>query len=112
TSEQEIVKLEHDLHREVVLACENSQFRHIIERSQLPLIATHLSFERYLNNAEIRVSAYQHVVIFEALLADDMSAARLAMHNHLTSALAGTLMCLEAGIDKPTSRIPAYLTSV
>ena len=41
----------------------------------------------------------------------DAEAAITAMQAHLTSALAGTLACLQAGMAVPSARIPGYLTS-
>ena len=110
-SEAEIGQLENDLHRDIVLACRSNQLRSIIERSQLPLIATHLTFERYLNDDEILVAVAQHIRILDALEAGDAEAAITAMQAHLTSALAGTLACLQAGMAVPSARIPGYLTS-
>ncbi|BCP56096.1 GntR family transcriptional regulator [Kaistia sp. 32K] len=111
-SEAEISLLENDLHRDIVLACANTQLRRMIERSQLPLIATHLTFERYLNSEEILVAVEQHIRILEPLDAGDASAAVAAMQAHLKSAVAGTIACLKAGAAAPSARIPGYLTSV
>lgn len=108
-SEAEIRQLENDLHRDIVLACRNTQLRGIIERSQLPLIATHLTFERYLNDEEILISLAQHVRVLAALAEGDEQAAALAMREHLESALAGTVACLQAGVDRPRHRLPQYL---
>lgn len=111
-SEAEISKLESDLHRDIVLACRSRQLRQIIERSQLPLIATHLTFERYLNGEEILVAVGQHVEVLEALSAGDDRGAVDAMRKHLESALAGTVAILQAGVDKPRHRLPTYLNPV
>lgn len=112
SSDAEIVQLENDLHRDIVLSCRNGQFRQIIERSQLPLIATHLTFERYLNDEEILPSAEQHVVILEALVQGDDFAASLAMKTHLDAALVGTVNCLRSAANMVSSRIPAYFSAV
>ncbi|WP_282567870.1 GntR family transcriptional regulator [Devosia sp. MC1541] len=109
SSEAEIVLLENDLHRDIVLACSNAQFRQIIERSQLPLIATHLTFERYLNDEEILPSAEQHLKILEALYKGDDATAAKEMLHHLQAALVSTVKVLEASVTTPTSRIPSYL---
>lgn len=111
-NEAEISQLENDLHHDIVLACRSNQLRRIIERSQLPLIATHLTFERYLNGEEILVAVAQHVRVLEALEADDAAAAVAFMRQHLESALAGTVACLRAGVSKPRYRLPAYLHPV
>src|SRR5262249_6153588 len=39
-------RLERDLHVDIVLRCENRQLRETIRRSQLPIIATHSTFDR------------------------------------------------------------------
>lgn len=112
SSEAEIVQLENDLHRDIVLACSNTQFRQIIERSQLPLIATHLTFERYLNDEEILPSAKQHVKILEALSKGDDAGAAKEMVTHLQSALVGTRAVLEKSVSLKTPRIPGYFVAV
>ena len=110
-SEAEIGLLENDLHRDIVLACKSRQLRLNIQRSQLPLIATHLSFERYLNGDEILVTIAQHELILERLGVGDEIGAMNAMRTHLEVACSATLACLKAGLPAPSARLPVYLAS-
>jgi DNA-binding GntR family transcriptional regulator len=75
--------LERDLHIDTVLKCSNSRLADAIRRSQLPLIATHDTFQRHLDTDEVETMLAEHLSIFERLLAEEPDKARNALEEHL-----------------------------
>ena len=63
----ELERLEHDLHVDIVLRCDNRQLRETIRRSQLPIIATHSTFEHFQHRDEIVIMVSEHMAILEHL---------------------------------------------
>jgi DNA-binding GntR family transcriptional regulator len=87
--------LERDLHVDIVLRCRNRQLRETIRRSQLPLIATHSTFERFQHQDEIVTMVAEHVAILGHLRRGRGSAAMRALGQHLKRSLQPNIELLE-----------------
>lgn len=108
----DITAVEGDLHRALVHGCSNEPMRATITRSQLPLIATHMAFSRYLQTEEMaRVLDDHDAVLFSLQLGKDEVAAS-QLRDHLDQGLKTTVRYLEGNPDPPPGLIPPYMTKV
>ena len=105
-------RLERDLHVDTVLRCQNTQLRETIRRSQLPLIATHSTFERFQNTREISTMLDEHLGIFSHLIEGRRAAAMTALEKHLRRSLDPNVAILERLELAPDVDLPPYLVSV
>lgn len=105
-------RLEHDLHADTVLRCDNAQLRETIRRSQLPIIATHSTFERFQNPAEISTMMDEHLTILRHLIEDRQAAAMAALELHLKRSLDPNVEILERLGPASEADVPPYLVSV
>jgi DNA-binding GntR family transcriptional regulator len=80
---QRLEQLEKTLHVDIVLRCHNQQLRETIRRSQLPILATHSTFERFQNRGEITTMLSEHLTIIDSLLAGKGKRAVKALEGHL-----------------------------
>lgn len=109
-SRDDITALERDLHVNLVQACANKRMRETLHRSQLPLIATHTAFDRYLDTAEMRRVLDDHDAILTALAAGRGKGAKRAMRAHLAQGLASTLAYMARDPVPPPGLVPPYMT--
>ncbi|MBB5751178.1 GntR family transcriptional regulator [Prosthecomicrobium pneumaticum] len=91
-----IERLEEDLHVDTVLRCRNRQLRQAIRRSQLPLIATHHTFERHLHTEEVDLMLAEHREVFDRLIAADLPGATAALERHLRRSFTSNVALLAA----------------
>jgi DNA-binding GntR family transcriptional regulator len=106
---ERLERLERDLHVDIVLRCRNRQLRETIRRSQLPIIATHSTFERQQDPHEIETMVAEHRAVFDHLLAGQRGEAMAALERHLRRSLQPNLDLLEALGSLPEDRRPPYL---
>ena len=104
-------RLERDLHIDTVLARPNSLLNDAIKRSQLPLLATHDTFQRHLDTEEVELMLGDHVAIFERLIAGERQAARQALEDHLKRSVDTNVRKLSALGELPNSRRVPFLIS-
>ena len=102
-------KLERDLHIDTVLRCRNTRLRDTIKRSQLPLLATHDTFQRHLDADEVGLMLTEHLEIFDHLIAGDHERAPKALENHLRRSVEPNVRRLGALGELPESRRAPFL---
>lgn len=83
---QEFDRVERDLHISLLHRCPVAPLVRAIRDSQLPLIATHYTIERYANPVHIRAALLQHLEVLTALLGEAPERAGDALRNHLEEA--------------------------
>ncbi len=105
-------RLEHDLHVDIVLRCENRQLRETIRRSQLPIIATHSTFEHEQDPHEIETMVAEHIAILTALRAGRRADAMAALEAHLRRSLQPNIELLRRLGPLPEDHRPPYLVPV
>jgi DNA-binding GntR family transcriptional regulator len=105
-------RLERDLHVDIVLRCDNRQLRETIRRSQLPIIATHSTFEHEQDPREIDTMVAEHIAILAALAAGRREEAMAALAAHLRRSLAPNIELLRKLAPLPKERRPPYLVPV
>jgi DNA-binding GntR family transcriptional regulator len=101
--------LERDLHVDIVLRCHNRQLRETIRRSQLPLIATHSTFEHFQHRDEIVVMVSEHMAILEHLRRGRHEAAMRALGDHLKRSVEPNIALLNSLGAMPGALRPPYL---
>lgn len=105
-------QLEADLHVRTLAPCPNSLLLQAVQRSQRILIATHSAFASYQSLYEITRMSSEHVSIYEALLASDISQACSLLEAHLHRSLKPNLEILgRLGALPDALRLP-YLVQV
>lgn len=82
----ELLLIEQWLHRDIVLSCRNRILADSIERSQLPLISTHISFTATRSEASVYSTIDQHLLVLEALQGGFVREAAAALERHLEEA--------------------------
>jgi DNA-binding GntR family transcriptional regulator len=102
--------LERDLHIDTVLRCPNSRLADAVRRSQLPLLATHDTFQRHLDAEEVDLMLAEHLDIFDQLIAGDSCGASKALEGHLTRSVETNVRRLGALGELPQSRRVPFLT--
>jgi DNA-binding GntR family transcriptional regulator len=101
--------LERDLHVDIVLRCQNRQLRETIRRSQLPLIATHSTFEHFQHRDEIVTMVSEHMAILEHLRRGRREAAMQSLASHLKRSVEPNLDLLNRLGGIPETLRPPYL---
>lgn len=101
--------LERDLHIDSVLRCHNSRLADAVKRSQLPLLATHDTFQRHLDAEEVDLMLAEHLEVFDRLIAGDRSGASKALERHLTRSVETNVRRLGALGGLPQSRRVPFL---
>jgi DNA-binding GntR family transcriptional regulator len=101
--------LERDLHIDTVLRCPNSRLADAVKRSQLPLLATHDTFQRHLDAEEVDLMLAEHLEIFDRLIAGDRSGASKALERHLMRSVETNVRRLGALGALPQSRRVPFL---
>ncbi|MDW6024874.1 GntR family transcriptional regulator [Mesorhizobium sp. BAC0120] len=104
--------LEHDLHVDLVLRCPNQQLRETIRRSQLPIIATHSTFEQHQSREEISTMIAEHLEIFHCLSSGRHKKAIAALEGHLRRSLGSNIVLLQRLRTPPPDFLPPYLVPV
>lgn len=102
-------QIERDLHIDVVDRCDNSMIRDTVRRSQLILIATHTTFHRQQNPAEMVTMASEHRAIFDHLIAGRVAAAAAALEAHLRRSLEPNIELIRNLGPLPSNAYPPYL---
>jgi DNA-binding GntR family transcriptional regulator len=108
----ELERLERDLHADIVLRCHNGQLRETIRRSQLPIIATHSTFEHGPDSQAIEDMLAEHKAILSALARGRPAEAKAALEAHLRRSLAPIIELLRKLAPLPEDRRPPYLVPV
>lgn len=106
----DIQAVEHDLHRTLLLGCDNGLMRATIHRSQLPLIATHMAFERNRHVEEMVRLLDDHDTVLSALAAGRRADAGRLLRRHLDHGQRSTVECLEREPEPTPDLIPPYMT--
>ena len=103
-------QIEHDLHVELIHLCPNRQMVKVIQESQLPLIATHYTIERYGHSEHIHQSMLQHLSVLTPLMAHDPQRAAEALRSHLEQAAQVTIPRIAGLPALRPDRYPGYLS--
>lgn len=106
---QKLERLEYDLHVDIVLRCHNRQLRETIRRSQLPIIATHSTFERQQDPHEIETMVSEHLTILSHLRVGKGREAMAVLESHLRRSLEPNIELLRALAPLPKEKLPPYL---
>ena len=101
--------LERDLHVDIVLRCHNRQLRETIRRSQLPLIATHSTFEQFQHRDEIVTMVSEHIAVLGHSRRGQVEAAMRALQNHLKRSVQPNIDLLTRLGTIPEALRPPYL---
>lgn len=105
----ELHAIERALHVDLVLDCDNAVMRRILYRSQLPLIASHFTFELYGPDSAIPPMLDEHAAILDSLIEGDVEGAGANLATHLHAALDSTLDRLSRIGSLPRRRLPPFL---
>jgi DNA-binding GntR family transcriptional regulator len=101
--------LERDLHIDTVLRCPNSRLADAVRRSQLPLLATHDTFQWHLDADEVDLMLAEHLEVFDRLIAGDRGGASKAIEQHLMRSVETNVRRLGALGALPHSRRVPFL---
>jgi DNA-binding GntR family transcriptional regulator len=104
--------IERDLHIELVHQCPNAQMVKVIQESQLPLIATHYTIERYGDSEQIRQSMLQHLAVLTPLMEGSPQRAAEALRHHLLVASEVTVARIANLPALRADQYPDYVTPV
>ncbi|PJX21020.1 hypothetical protein CAP48_17035 [Advenella sp. S44] len=104
-------QIEHDLHMDLIHLCPNRQMVKVIQESQMPLIATHYTIERYDDSEQIRQSMLQHLSVLTALKEQDPERAAKALRIHLHKAAEVTIPRISNLPPLRREQYPDYLTA-
>lgn len=106
-------RLEADLHTDIVLRCRNSTLRETIRRSQLPIIATHSTFDRRRRiPGEIAMMISEHRTIIYDLWRGHPEEAATSLKAHLQRSLEPTIALMRTLGPLPDDRRPPYLALI
>jgi DNA-binding GntR family transcriptional regulator len=108
-SPSKLERLERDLHVDIVLSCANQQLREAIQRSQLPLIATHSTFAALQDADEIETMLAEHLAIFRHILAGRKKQATTALEAHVRRSMEPNVARLKILSPLPEERRPPFL---
>jgi DNA-binding GntR family transcriptional regulator len=108
----QLERLEKTIHVDIVLRCHNRQLRETIRRSQLPIIATHSTFERFQNNEEIAMMLSEHLAVIDSLLAGAGRRAMKILEAHLRRSLPPNVALLRSLGPMPQERRLPFLVAV
>lgn len=105
-------RAENDLHFDLIDKCPNATMLGAIRNSQLPLIATHFTRERYAGEKVIHDALLQHLQVLTALREGAIDQASAALRRHLEHASKVTVPRI-AKIPKLTrDQYPDYFVNV
>jgi len=107
-----MMQLERDLHHDIVLQCTNTAMRDAIYRSQLPLIATHITYEDTRNFHDTQRVMLEHGSILAALMEGRIEEASAALRQHLVSAMETSERRLKALGDSSIHKLPIFFNAV
>lgn len=102
-------RLEHDLHHDALALCGNGLLLSTIRRSQLPLLATHWTFQRSQSTGEIANLAHDHIGIFDELIAGRLERAASLLEAHLRRSVEPNVELLRRLGAPPPDLQPPYL---
>ena len=102
-----LVRLERDLHSDLITRCENRQMAETIRRSQAPIIWSNFSFESHKSLEARNIALDEHIAVLEAILREDIAAAA----RHLETHLKNSFRAIEPFLSERTTNwnIPPYL---
>jgi len=106
---ERLEQLEHDLHADIVLRCHNPMLRETIQRIQLPMFATHSTFEAKYDAIELETMVSEHVSVFTFILAKKKKDAMAALEAHVRRSLQPSIERLERLGPLPEQRRPPFL---
>jgi len=92
----QLERLEKAIHVDIVLRCHNRQLRETIRRSQLPIIATHSTFEQFQHDQEIALMLSEHLTVIDSLIAGDGRRAMKILEAHLRRSLPPNIALLRS----------------
>lgn len=78
-----VERIEHDLHYLTLAHCDNPMLLATVRRSQLPLLATHWTFQQFQDPGEIDNLVAEHFAIFDYLIAGRLEDAAAMLEFHL-----------------------------
>lgn len=105
-----IDQIERDLHYDIVHRCPNTQLVKIINESQLPLISTSYTIERYHDIEVTRGTLPQHLNVINSLIEGNVERAAESLRYHLEQASRVNIPRLEKLPPLDAGRYPTYLT--
>jgi len=105
-------RLEYDLHVDIVLRCHNRQLRETIRRSQLPILATHSTFERQQDRGEIHTMIAEHLTVLDRLRKRKPRLAMDALAKHLRRSLQPNIDLLRKLGPLAEEHRPPYLVPI
>jgi DNA-binding GntR family transcriptional regulator len=105
----DILRLEKDLHVDIVLGSDNRPMNDAIHRSQLPLISTHISFVATRSCDIVESTINEHLAIAFELKAGNASAASSLLEQHLIRARETTLRRLSDLHDSHLPNRPDFM---
>lgn len=103
-------QIERDLHVDLIHLCPNRQMVKVIEESQMPLIATHYTIERYTDSEQIRQSMLQHLSVLTPLMEQQPQRAAEALRHHLHQAADMTIPRIASLPPLRSDQYPDYLS--
>lgn len=102
--------IERDLHVDLIHLCPNAQMVKVIQESQMPLIATHYTIERYGDSEHIRQAMLQHLSVLTPLMEENPERAAEALRYHLHRAAEVTIPRIASLPALRADQYPEYLT--
>ena len=105
-----IDQIERDLHYDIIHRCPNAQLIKIINESQLPLISTSYTIERYHDVEVTHGTLPQHLNVINSLLEGNIERAAESLRYHLEQASKVNIPRLEKLPPLEAGRYPPYLT--
>jgi DNA-binding GntR family transcriptional regulator len=108
-SPRRLEQLEADLHVDIVLRCRNRLLRETIRRSQLPILATHATFDRRQVPDEIATMLSEHNTVLRHLGSRRFEAAAAALREHLRRSLEPNIEVMRKLGPLSADRRPPYL---
>jgi DNA-binding GntR family transcriptional regulator len=100
------------LHYDIVHRCPNAQLVKVIQESQLPLISTSYTIERYQDVEVIHGTLPQHLNVITCLLEKNATRAAEALSYHLEQAARVNVPRLERLPPLGAGRYPPFLAPV
>lgn len=107
-----LVRIERDLHGELLEPCPNSQLKVALRRSQLLLFATHSTYRHYQDSSEIVRMADEHKEVLDLLLAGNPSDAARSLEAHLKRSVGHNVEVLKQLPPLSDADRPPYLQPV
>nr|WP_256734890.1 GntR family transcriptional regulator [Variovorax sp. dw_954] len=102
--------IERDLHVDLIHLCPNAQMVKVIQESQMPLIATHYTIERYGDSEQIGQSMLQHLSVLTPLMEQNPQRAAEALRYHLQQAAEVTIPRIANLPALRPDQYPGYLS--